>query len=85
MAHGVNTRHGPVPDGNPAASRAPGPSRKPGDEMKSTRSGNLRFCWSVIRIVRQHCDAIVSAPPGPPKRRPRPSAYSPTTVELTFP
>ena len=39
--------------------------------MKSTRSTNLRFSWSVIRIVRQHSAAIESAPPGPPKRRAR--------------
>src|SRR5436190_176416 len=37
--------------------------------MKSTRSTNLRFSWSVMRIVRQHSAAIESAPPGPPQHR----------------
>lgn len=40
----VTTTQGPVPRGNPTRSRAPGdPSRKPGDEMKSTLGTNFRF------------------------------------------
>ena len=81
----VTTRWGPVPRGSPAFSRAPGPSRYPGEVMKSTFGTNRRPSCLMTMIVFQQCEATWFPPPLPANRRVGLANVPPRYVELMFP